>query len=271
FDAGTGSTVADDSGNGNTGTIVNATWTTAGKYGNALSFNGTNARVDINDAASLHLTTAMTLEAWVNPAAVSSAWRDLVYKGNDNYYLMGTTDHSSLPGGGIIAGGTYAETFGTTTLATNTWTHLATTYDGATLRLFVNGVQVSSVVKTGNIVTSTNPLQLGGDSIYGQYFQGVIDEVRVYNVALTAAQVQADMNTPIAPDTQPPTAPSNLAATGISGNQISLNWSASTDNVGVSVYLVERQDPGSTSFVQIGTATATTYNDSGLTPSSSYS
>src|SRR5947209_1203894 len=232
FDAGTGSTVADASGSGNTGTIVNATWATVGKYGHALSFNGTNARVDIKDVASLHLTTAMTLEAWVNPSAVSSAWRDLVYKGNDNYYLMATTDHSSLPGGGIIAGGTYAETFGTTILATNTWTHLATTYDGAALRLFVNGAQVSSVAKTGNIVTSTNPLQLGGDSIWGQYFQGLIDEVRVYNVALTAAQVQADMNTPITQDTQPPTAPTNLTATA-SSNTITLNWTASTDSVGV--------------------------------------
>src|SRR6266446_866464 len=271
FDAGTGSTLADASGNGNTGTIVNATWATAGKYGHALSFNGTNARVDINDAAALHLTTAMTLEAWVNPSAVSSAWRDLVYKGNDNYYLMATTDHSSLPGGGIISGGTYAETFGTTVLATNTWTHLATTYDGATLRLYVNGVQVSSMAKTGSILTSTNPLQLGGDSIYGQYFQGMLDEVRVYNVALTAAQIQADLNTPISQDTQPPTAPTNLTATA-SGNTITLNWTASTDNVGVTGYLVERQDPGSTSFVQIGTTTtATTYNDGGLAANSTYS
>src|ERR1700738_1421414 len=69
FAAGTGGTGAAPTGNRNTGTIVNATWTTAGKYGNALSFNGTNARVDIPDAASLHLTTAMTLEAWVNPSA----------------------------------------------------------------------------------------------------------------------------------------------------------------------------------------------------------
>src|SRR5438445_3005298 len=271
FDAGTGSTVADTSGNGNTGTIVNATWTTAGKYGNALSFNGTNARVDINDAASVHLATAVAVEAWVNPSAVSSAWRDLVYKGNDNYYLMATTDHSSLPGGGIIAAGTYAETFGTTILATNTWTHLATTYDGATLQLYVNGVQVSSVAKTGTILTSINPLQLGGDSIYGQYFQGVIDEVRVYNVALTAAQVQADMNTPITPNTQPPTAPTNLTATA-SGNTITLNWTASSGDVSVTGYFVERQDPGSTSFVQIGTTTtATTYNDSGLAANSTYS
>ena len=138
-------------------------------------------------------------------------------------------------------------------LPLNTWTHLAATYDGATLRFYVNGVQVSSLAQTGSIVTSSNPLQIGGDSIYGQYFEGTIDEVRVYNVALTAAQIQADMNTPIAPDTQPPTAPASLTATAVSGSQINLSWSASTDNVGVTGYLVERQDPGSTTFVQIGT------------------
>ena len=52
FSEGTGTTVADASGNGNTGTIVNATWTTSGKYGDALVFNGTNARVTITDSAS---------------------------------------------------------------------------------------------------------------------------------------------------------------------------------------------------------------------------
>ena len=54
------------------------------------------------------------------------------------------------------------------------------------MRLYVNGAEVSSQARTGPIATSTNPLQIGGDSIYGQYFQGMIDEVRVYNVALTA-------------------------------------------------------------------------------------
>jgi hypothetical protein len=61
----------------------------------------------------------------------------------------------------------------------NTWTHLAATYDGATMRLYVNSVPVASRARTGNIKTSTNPLQLGGDTIYGQYFRGMIDEVRV--------------------------------------------------------------------------------------------
>ena len=57
FDEGSGTTVADASGNGNTGTIANATWATTGKYGKALPFNGTSARVTIPDAASLHLST----------------------------------------------------------------------------------------------------------------------------------------------------------------------------------------------------------------------
>ena len=71
------------------------------------------------------------------------------------------------------------------------------TYDGSTARLYVNGLEVASRAQTGPIATSTNPLQLGGDSLYGQYFTGTIDEVRVYNVALTAEQIQSDMNTPL--------------------------------------------------------------------------
>src|SRR6185503_7194190 len=78
FDEGSGSTVTDLSGSGNSGTAANTTWTTAGKYGKALSFNGTSARVTIADAASLHLTSAMTLEAWVNPTTVNSNWRDVI-------------------------------------------------------------------------------------------------------------------------------------------------------------------------------------------------
>ena len=172
-------------------------------------------------------------------------WRDVIYKGNDNYYLEATSTQRTCRLAGALWARRTCDAYGTAALTANTWTYLAATYDGATLRLYVNGTQVSSLAQTGNIATSTNPLQIGGDSIYGQYFTGMIDEVRVYNVALTAAQIQADMNTPIAtPDTQPPTAPANLTATA-SASQINLSWTASTDNVGVTSYLVEREDPGS--------------------------
>ena len=72
FDEGSGPTVTDASGNGNNGSITNATWAASGKYGKALQFNGTNSLVTIPDSASLHLTTGMTLEAWVNPSTVNA-------------------------------------------------------------------------------------------------------------------------------------------------------------------------------------------------------
>ena len=275
FDEGSGTTVTDASGNGNTGTLTDTTWSTTGKYGGALKFNGTNALVTIPDAALLHLTTGMTLEAWVDPSAVSAAWRDVVYKANDNFYLEATSTNGSLPDAGTIAGGSYADAFGTAKLTANTWAFLTETYDGSTLRLYVNGTQVASTAHTGAITTSTNPLQIGGDSLYGQYFAGLIDNVRVYNVALTAAQIQTDQATsvnPQGPDTTPPTQPGTLSATAVSAGEVDLSWGASTDNVGVTGYDIERCAGAScTSFAQIATATTTAYKDTSVSASTSYS
>src|SRR6185437_16301355 len=139
FEEGSGSTAADSSGNGNTGQLANATWTTSGKFGGALSFNGTNARVSVPDSASLHLTTGMTLEAWVNPAAVTSSWRDVIYKPNDNYYLEGTSSNGGRAAGGGIFGGHNANAYAGSALPVGTWSYLALTYDGSTLSMYVNG------------------------------------------------------------------------------------------------------------------------------------
>jgi hypothetical protein len=200
FNAGSGTTVADASGNGNTGTITGATWSAAGKYGNALSFNGTNNFVTVNESASLDLTGAMTLEAWVNPSALGSTWRCVLLKeqsGGLIYALYANTD-TNRPSGHVYISSEF-DTRGTAALATNTWTHLAVTYDGTTLRMFVNGVEASNKVVGGNIKTSTGALRIGGNSVWGEYFSGLIDEVRVYNRALTAAQIQADMSSPVTP------------------------------------------------------------------------
>ena len=221
FDEGSGTTVADLSGNGNNGTLATTTWATAGKYGGALSFNGTSSRVTVPNSASLQLSTGMTLEAWVSPTTVSSGWRDVIYKGNDNYYLMGTTDQSGHPGGGGIFGGTNANAFATSALPTNTWSYLTTSYDGTNLRLYLNGTLITTVAMTGAITSTTNPLTIGSDSFWGQYFSGLIDNVRIYNTALTQTQIQTDMTTPVAPagpDTTPPSAPGTLSATAVSAD-----------------------------------------------------
>ena len=207
FSEGTGTTGGDASGYGNTGTVSNTTWTTSGKYGSALVFNGSSARVTIPHSASLALTTGMTLEAWVYPTNVSAAWRDVIMKGSDEYYLEATSSSGPPAVAGSNLGGSL---IGSAALPINTWSHLAGTYDGTTLRLYVNGVQVASRAQTGSIATTTNPLQIGGDSFFGQYFQGTIDEVRIYNRALTATEIQNDMNTPVTKGTLSPKPPSGI-------------------------------------------------------------
>jgi chitodextrinase len=274
FNEGTGTTATDASGNGHNGTITSATWAAAGKYGGALQFNGTSALVTIPDAASLDLASGMTLEAWVNPSSVSAAWRDVIYKGVDNFYLEATSGNGGVPDAGLIAGGSYADTYGKAVLPTNTWSFLTETYDGSTVRLYVNGIQVASTAHTGSIATSTNPLQIGGDSIYGQYFAGLIDNVRVYNVALSAAQIQTDQLTGVivGPDTTPPSQPGTLTATAVSATEADLGWGASNDNVAVTGYSIERcQGAGCTNYTGIATTTGTSYQDTGVSPSTSYS
>jgi fibronectin type 3 domain-containing protein len=275
FNEGTGTTVADSSGNANTGTLSNATWTTAGKYGKALVFNGSSSVVTINDSSSLHLTTGMTVEAWVNPTALQgAAWIDVIYKQTDIYQLAAS---STVGGEGPTAGGTFGNGWqnvaGPSALAVNSWTHLAMTFDGANLRVWINGVNVASQPQTSPLTTSTMPLQIGGDSIYGQYFTGTIDEIRIYNRALSQTEIQADMNSPIGSGgATPPTAPANLTATASGGTQINLTWSASTSSIGIANYPVERcQGAGCTNFVQIATPTTTSYSDTGLTSAVTYS
>jgi hypothetical protein len=198
FNAGAGTTVADASGNGNTGEISGASWTTSGRFGNALSFNGADNLVSVADASSLDLTTGMTLELWVNPSALSG-WRTALLKeapSGLSYSLYGH-DNVPRPAATVNTGGTDQSAVDSSPLALNTWTHLATTYDGATLRLYVNGVQVGNVAVTGSLTTSTGALRIGGNAIWGEYFSGLIDEVRIYNRALTPQEIQNDMNTPV--------------------------------------------------------------------------
>jgi len=276
FAEGSGTSASDATGNGHPGTVSGATWSTSGRFNNALSFDGTNDWVTVADAAGLDLTTAMTLEAWVNPSALSG-WQTVIMKERPGglAYTLYAHDNAPRPSAYINTGGGDAAAIGATGLPLNIWTHLAVTYDGATLRLFVNGAQAGSQAASGSIISSTSPLRVGGNSLWGEYFAGLIDEVRIYSRVLTAAEIQTDMNTPVGapppPDTTPPTDPTNLTATAIGTTQINLTWTGSTDNVGVSGYRVERcQGAGCTGFAEVATPTGTSHPDSGLTPGTTY-
>jgi Concanavalin A-like lectin/glucanases superfamily len=200
FNEGTGTAVADASGTGNNGTTSNTTRATGGRFGGALSFNGTSSSVTVPDSNSLDLVTGMTVEAWVNPAKLGGDWRTVAFKqtGGGMVYALYAHNGASRPIGQVNVVGEQ-NALGTAQLPVNAWTHLAVTYDGATLRLYVNGVLANSLGVGGPIRTSGGVLKIGGNTMWGEWFSGLIDEVRVYNRALGVAEIQADMATAVSP------------------------------------------------------------------------
>jgi hypothetical protein len=153
----------------------------------------------------------------------------------DTAYYLYRSGFSAAPLGGVYIGAEQTVT-GTTGPPLNAWTHLAITYNGIVEQLYVNGALAASRNQTGTIQTSTGVLHIGGDSVWGEYFLGAIDEVRIYNVALTAAQIQTDMNTPVvAPvaDTTPPSVAITTPAGGATLSATTTVTASASDNVGV--------------------------------------
>src|SRR5262249_9509636 len=240
--------------------------------GSALSFNGANSIVTVADSPTLDMTTALTLEAWVNPSAAPQGWQGVIFKEMpaDGAYFLYRSGYGPVPVAGIYSG-VERQILGTSGLGINTWTHLAFTYDGAVERLYVNGVQVSSRAQTGAIQTSTGVLHIGGDDLWGEYFQGLIDEIRIYNRALSAAEVQSDMNTALADappaDTTPPTVSVTSPANGATVSSTMTVSASASDNVGVASvqFLLDGANAGAavtTAPYQISWNTTTATNGS---------
>jgi YD repeat-containing protein len=267
FDDGAGSTLIDRTGRGHTGTLSGATWTPSGHTAGALSFNGIDSLVTIADAADLRLGNAMTLEAWIRPTA-NTGWRTAILKerpGNLSYALYAAGP--GVPSSYFVNSGNSDQSVNSASvLPVNTWSHLAATYSGSTIRLYVNGSEVATAPAAGPIVSSASPLRLGGNLIWGEYFAGQLDDVRIYNRALSASEIATDRDIPVAGDGVAPSAPTSLSATGGVGT-VGLSWTASTDNVGVTGYDVHRSTtsgftPGTAN--KVATVTGTSHTDNGL-------
>jgi hypothetical protein len=102
-----------------------------------------------------------------------------------------------VPAGGGTFSGSTAHADGVASEPPGRWSHLALTYDGTRLRMYVDGRRVSSLAVKGSILRTPHPLWIGGNRPYGEYFHGTIDEVRVYDRALSPSGVAAEMSVPI--------------------------------------------------------------------------
>jgi hypothetical protein len=146
----------------------------------------------------LNLTTGMTLEAWVRPSALGSSLRSVLMKERPagfDYSLLADTA-ANHPTANVMTTSAF-EAAGPSALGLSTWTHLAQTWDGSALRLYIDGAEVATQPSPGTLITSTGQVRIGGSS--GQFFSGLIDEVRIYNRARTAAEIAADMVTAVKP------------------------------------------------------------------------
>jgi len=190
FDENSGTTAYDTSGNDNDGTIHGATWTT-GKFGSALSLDGVDDYVDVG--TSLH-TDYLTFELWMMNKATSHKDRMLCsdWDGADmDWQLFGDESDGTLWLRVDTVGG--KDTLdGTTVLEFNTWYHIVATYDGTTMKLYVNGQLDNSKDHAygGVIKTTGNPRYIGKrPSDTETQWLGLIDEVRIYNRALSAEEI----------------------------------------------------------------------------------
>jgi hypothetical protein len=197
FEEASGTSVTDSSPSGFTGTVSGATRSATGKFGRALSFDGVYDLVSVPDANALDLTTGMTLSAWVQPTQLGD-WRTVVFKsrpGGMAYGLYANTD-ANRPAG-LIYAGAEEEARGTAALPLNAWSHLAATYDSVAIKLYVNGSLVATHPVTAPITVSTGALTIGGNTVWSEWFKGLIDEVRVYDRALGPGEIAADRDRPV--------------------------------------------------------------------------
>jgi hypothetical protein len=195
----------------NSGTLLNGATFAPGKVGEAFSFNGVRAHIRIPDAPSLRLTKALTVEAWVYPTAFGGLAHEIISKFdhpstypylNQRAYTFAVNSVGKLYLLVSADGGTRgcAGVPSTDSLPLNQWSHVAGTYDGAALRLYINGSPAGQIPYSSGIFPGSDDLSIGGvvgGVPMGQMssaFAGKIDEPAIYSRALSAAEILAIYN-----------------------------------------------------------------------------
>jgi hypothetical protein len=199
FDEGEGETASDSSGNGHDGTLLGDTKWVKGKFGQALEFDGSGDLVDTLYTAD-DQNAAWTVMCWVKLSGPSphANMRLLVGRSNGTPQLWvneagnGQTMHKT--------GNDFQKCLGTTDIPEE-WTHLAGTFDGSLIRLYVNGVEEASMKPVGDPIPNIYTVQIGGfdDTLHGGGWSGcwtnaVIDEVALFSAVLTGNEIKSIMN-----------------------------------------------------------------------------
>jgi glucose/arabinose dehydrogenase/PKD repeat protein len=241
-----GTTAADASGHGIVGTLTNGPTFSSGRYGNAVSLDGSNDYVNLGNPSALQLTGSMTLSAWVYASSFPVDDAAIISKrasGESGFQLDLTKDTGPRTIGFKLTSSSGGAMFryGATTLQLNTWYHVAGVYNAATrtMDVYLNGV-LDNAGLVGTVTASqqnstanvTIGRRAGGT---GFEFAGRIDDVRIADHALSQAQIQTDMTTPLLPsgETIAPQVQITSPTTGAQLSDIVTVTADATDNAGV--------------------------------------
>jgi hypothetical protein len=239
FDEGSGGVAHDSSGNDNDGTLNGPVeWTADGKLGGAMKFTGPYNFIQVQSSPSLNMTDAITIAAWINPSWTGN--NRILQKssgGGDNQYRLlkewGDNMIFHLPG----LSNDRLEFVGLP--PAGEWTHLAATYDGSTMRVYYNGVVAGEQASSGQMGTSDGTLCIGTKhetAPAGDEFNGMLDDVRIYNRALSQSEIKKLGGNPLA--SKP--APADRAV--YEDTWANLSWTGGAFAVSHDVYFSDSQN-----------------------------
>ncbi len=169
----------------------------------ALDFDGVNDKIGVTDSVSINPTSALTVEAWIN----ADTWKSSIWAGTIIGKQAGSPDRGYCltvgEGGKAEFTVSIADAWeGATTPAVmglNTWYHIVGVYDGSSIKVYINGVLQATTAATGALSQSTGTaLFIGENPTWtGRYFDGTIDEVRIWNIARNATEILNNMTAEI--------------------------------------------------------------------------
>ena len=186
---GSGSIIADSSGYDNNGTTSGNLWTD-GKFGKSLNFNRINSSATILNTNYLSPSNFITVTAWIDSDDLTQPQHIVSKRNGTNGYIL-QTGTGNKAYAYVSVNNTFVVASGTAKLTPNAWHFLALTYDGKYLRLFVDGIQDGiSILFSGFITSGEQSLSIGNQPGGLYPFSGKIDEVRIFNRALTAQNLK---------------------------------------------------------------------------------
>jgi hypothetical protein len=202
FSEGSGTVAANSAGSAVDLALTGPAWTVTGRYGSALDFDGVDDQGRAPFAPVLEVTH-FTLEAWVRPSRTIPGYAIAVGRQSaEGYslYWLGLEDHgvSGWMKYGRAAALGYGVSGPMDAIPVGTWSHIATTWDGTSLSIYLDGTLIDALTIRQTLLASpSGDLYVGGRGAAGELFAGTIDEIRIYDYARTAAEIALDMATPI--------------------------------------------------------------------------